>query len=39
MDMLGLKGGHMRLPLLDLKDEDKKDLERIVFEKLGLTKK
>lgn len=37
--MLGLKGGHMRLPLLDLKDEDKKDLERIVFEKLGLTKK
>jgi 4-hydroxy-tetrahydrodipicolinate synthase len=38
MDMLGLKGGHMRLPLLDLKDEDKKELEKIVFEKLELTK-
>jgi len=38
MDMLGLKGEHMRLPLLDLKEEDKKELEKIVFEKLGLTK-
>lgn len=38
MDMLGLKGGHMRLPLLDLKEEDKRELEKIVFEKLGLTK-
>jgi len=25
MDMLGLKGGLMRLPLLDLKEEDKKE--------------
>jgi len=38
MDMLGLRGGHMRLPLLDLKEEDKKELERIVFEELGLSK-
>ncbi|MBO3841262.1 MAG: dihydrodipicolinate synthase family protein [Candidatus Brockarchaeota archaeon] len=38
MDMLGLKGEHMRLPLLDLKEEDKKELEKIVFEKLGLNK-
>jgi 4-hydroxy-tetrahydrodipicolinate synthase len=36
MDMLGLKGGHMRLPLLDLKEEDKKELARIIFENLGL---
>ncbi|MBS7634577.1 dihydrodipicolinate synthase family protein [Candidatus Bathyarchaeota archaeon] len=38
MDMLGLKGGRMRLPLLDLKEEDRKELEKIVFEKLGLEK-
>lgn len=38
MDMLGLKGGHMRLPLLDLKEEDKKELEKIVFENLRLEK-
>ncbi|MEM2888963.1 MAG: dihydrodipicolinate synthase family protein [Candidatus Bathyarchaeia archaeon] len=38
MDMLGLKGGHVRLPLLDLKEEDKKELEKIIFEKLKLTK-
>jgi len=38
MDMLGLKGGHMRLPLLDLKEEDKKELEKIVFETLELDK-
>jgi 4-hydroxy-tetrahydrodipicolinate synthase len=38
MDMLGLHGGHMRLPLLDLKDEDKKELEKLVFEKLKLKK-
>jgi len=38
MDMLGLKGGRMRLPLLDLKEEDKKELEKIVFEKLRLNK-
>jgi len=38
MDMLGLCGGCMRLPLLDIKDEDKKELEEIVFEKLKLNK-
>ena len=38
MDMLGLTGGHMRLPLLDLEDEDKKELEKIVFERLKLAK-
>jgi dihydrodipicolinate synthase/N-acetylneuraminate lyase len=38
MDMLGLKGGHMRLPLLDPKEEDKKELEKLVFEKLKLEK-
>ena len=36
MDMLGLAGGHMRLPLLDLKDEDKKELRDIIFEKWSL---
>jgi 4-hydroxy-tetrahydrodipicolinate synthase len=36
MDMLGLRGGRMRLPLLDLKEEDRKELERIVFEVLKL---
>ena len=39
MDMLGLKGGHMRLPLLDLKEEDKKELEKIIFEKLELSER
>jgi len=38
MDMLGLRGGRMRLSLLDLKEEDKRELERIVFEKLGLSR-
>jgi 4-hydroxy-tetrahydrodipicolinate synthase len=38
MDMLGLRGGSMRLPLINLKDEDKKKLEDIVFNKLGLKK-
>ncbi|MFB0522372.1 MAG: dihydrodipicolinate synthase family protein [Candidatus Bathyarchaeia archaeon] len=38
MDMLGLVGGHMRLPLLDIKDQDKKELEKIIFEKWKLTK-
>jgi len=38
IDMLGLKGGRMRLPLLDLKEEDEKELEKIVFEKLDLSK-
>ena len=35
-DILGLRGGTMRLPLVNLKDEDKKKLEDIVFNKLGL---
>ncbi len=38
MDMLGLAGGHMRLPMLDIKDEDKKELKDIIFEKLNLKK-
>jgi len=38
MDIVGLRGGHMRLPMLDLKQEDKKELEKILFEKLELKK-
>ena len=38
MDMLGLAGGYMRLPMLNLKDEDKEELEKIIFEEWGLTK-
>jgi len=38
MDMLGLAGGYMRLPMLNIKDEDKKELEKILFEKWNLTK-
>jgi 4-hydroxy-tetrahydrodipicolinate synthase len=38
MDMLGLTGGHVRLPLLDLKQKDKKELEKLIFERLKLTK-
>jgi hypothetical protein len=38
MDMLGLNGGHMRLPLQDLKNEDKVELNRIVFDVLNLEK-
>ncbi|MCP8322278.1 MAG: dihydrodipicolinate synthase family protein [archaeon] len=38
MDILGLHGGHMRLPLLDISDEDKKKLEKIIFEKTVLAK-
>jgi len=34
MDLVGLKGGCMRLPIVDLKEEDKKELEKILFEKL-----
>ncbi|MEM0505185.1 MAG: dihydrodipicolinate synthase family protein [Sulfolobales archaeon] len=36
MDLIGLRGGRMRLPLVDLKDEDKAELEKVLFEKLGL---
>jgi len=38
MDMLGLYGGSMRLPLVNLRDEDRRELEDIVFNKLGLKK-
>jgi len=38
MDMLGLAGGYMRLPMLNIKDEDKKELEKILFEKWNLTR-
>ncbi|HDD34373.1 MAG: hypothetical protein DRK00_04730 [Thermoprotei archaeon] len=38
MDLLGLRGGSMRLPLLNLREEDKEELKRIIFEKLGLEK-
>ena len=38
MDMLGLHGGHMRLPLVDIDEEDKKKLQEIIFEKLALHK-
>ncbi|MEM2740159.1 MAG: dihydrodipicolinate synthase family protein, partial [Candidatus Bathyarchaeia archaeon] len=36
MDIIGLRGGRVRLPLLDLKIEDRKNLERILFEDLCL---
>ncbi|MFI5449755.1 MAG: dihydrodipicolinate synthase family protein [Candidatus Bathyarchaeia archaeon] len=38
MDIVGLTGGHMRLPLLDIGKEDKKELESILFDKLQLKK-
>lgn len=38
MDMLGLRGGPVRLPLLDIGDEDKRELEKIVLEQLSLKK-
>ena len=38
MDILGLRGGSMRLPLLNLKEEDKRELEKIVFDVLRLEK-
>ena len=38
MDMIGLHGGSMRLPLVNLKEEDRKALEDVVFNKLGLKK-
>jgi 4-hydroxy-tetrahydrodipicolinate synthase len=36
MDILGLRGGSMRLPLINLKDEDKEELKKILLEGLGL---
>jgi 4-hydroxy-tetrahydrodipicolinate synthase len=38
MDFVGLHGEHMRLPLLDIGDEDKPELEKILAQKLGLRK-
>lgn len=38
MEILGLKGGSVRLPLINLRDEDRKELERILFEVFGLEK-
>jgi len=38
MDIIGLKGGRVRLPLIDLRIEDKKRLERILLEDLCLEK-
>jgi len=38
MDILGLHGGHMRLPLLDISDEDGKRLEKIILGKMVLHK-
>jgi dihydrodipicolinate synthase/N-acetylneuraminate lyase len=38
MDILGLRGGRMRLPLVDLKKEDKMELERVVLDRLKLTR-
>jgi 4-hydroxy-tetrahydrodipicolinate synthase len=38
MDILGLTGGKMRLPILNLKDEDRKELENILFDEMGLQK-
>lgn len=36
MDIIGLRGGRVRLPLLDLRIEDKKRLEKILLEDLCL---
>jgi len=38
MDLIGLKGGSVRLPLINLDDDDKRRLEDIIFAKLGLKK-
>lgn len=38
MNILGLKGGYMRLPMLDIKEEDRNELEKILLEKLELKK-
>lgn len=36
MNILGLKGGYMRLPLVNLKDEDLVELKKILTEEMGL---
>jgi len=38
MDILGLNGGSVRLPLINISDEDKKELEKILFDVFGLQK-
>ncbi len=38
MDIVGLHGGRMRLPLLDLTEEDKNQLKKFVLEKLKAKK-
>ncbi len=38
MDILGLKGGSVRGPLINIDDNDKKELEKILFGKLNLQK-
>lgn len=38
MDIIGLHGGQMRLPLLNIDEEDKAKLAKIIFEDLGLSK-
>lgn len=35
MDILGLRGGEVRLPLQSLREDDKKRLEKLLVEKLG----
>jgi len=36
MNILGYKGGHVRLPLIDIRDEDVKRLEKILIEHMEL---
>ncbi|MEM3693643.1 MAG: dihydrodipicolinate synthase family protein [Candidatus Bathyarchaeia archaeon] len=36
MDILGLYGGTMRLPLLDISEEDKKELKKILINEMNL---
>ena len=38
MNLLGLKGGYMRLPLVDLRDEDLRELSKVLFDVMGLSK-
>jgi len=36
MNILGLRGGYMRLPLINLRDEDVNELRKILIEEMGL---
>ena len=38
MDILGLRGGFMCLPLVNISEEDRKELEKVLLEDLGLQK-